>query len=418
MTSGSQVTVLWGADVLDVIHVARGRAFHVGEVQSDYSIPLEMLGAERALLVTREGAVAVPACATGWAETRDGTTHIDLPGGLAFEVTARGPVESFPAARVERAPWLSTGASLVLHALVLVALSLAVGGRDEISVQRNRLETLHRLSASADRRVTHGDDVENGTGETAAQPSGAMGSPASTPANARYADPHAARLAALDEAAKFGMITLLSDAEADPNAPTGPWAADPTSADGTMWGDAIGDALGRGGLGLGGAGQGGGGRGEGIGLGTIGTVGHGSGQRDGEGFGCGCGNGMIGGAHVTRAPVIRCAPARDGSGGCVATVSGRLPPETIQRIVRRNFGRVRACYEDGLRTNPALEGRVAVKFVIARDGSVSTAQDGGSDLASESVRQCVVRAFGEMSFPEPEGGIVTVVYPVALSPGA
>ena len=155
MTSGSQVTVLWGADVLDVIHVARGRAFHVGEVQSDYAIPLEVLGADRALLVTREGAVAVPACATGWAETRDGTTHIDLPGGLALEVTARGPVESFPAARVDGAPWLSTAASLFVHALVLLALSFAVAGRDEVSVQRDRLDTLHRLTASADEPSRH-----------------------------------------------------------------------------------------------------------------------------------------------------------------------------------------------------------------------------------------------------------------------
>lgn len=100
-------------------------------------------------------------------------------------------------------------------------------------------------------------------------------------------------------------------------------------------------------------------------------------------------------------------PARDESEGCETTVSGRLSAETIQRIVRRNFGRIRFCYEDGLRTNPALE--------VARDGSVSTAQDGGSDLASESVRQCVVRAFGDMSFPEHEGGIVTVVPARAFS---
>ena len=45
-----------------------------------------------------------------------------------------------------------------------------------------------------------------------------------------------------------------------------------------MWGDAIGDAFGAGGLGLSGIGEGGGGRGEGIGLGSVGTLGHGSGS--------------------------------------------------------------------------------------------------------------------------------------------
>ena len=56
-----------------------------------------------------------------------------------------------------------------------------------------------------------------------------------------------------------------------------PAPGDPLSASGNMWGDAIGDAFGAGGLGLSGVGEGGGGKGEGIGLGSVGTLGHGSG---------------------------------------------------------------------------------------------------------------------------------------------
>jgi hypothetical protein len=33
------------------------------------------------------------------------------------------------------------------------------------------------------------------------------------------------------------------------------------------------------------------------------------------------------------------------------------------------------------------------------------------------VVSCVVRAFYGLSFPQPEGGIVTVVYPIMFSPG-
>ena len=98
-------------------------------------------------------------------------------------------------------------------------------------------------------------------------------------------------------------------------------------------------------------------------------------------------------------------------------VNGRLPPEVIQRIVRQNFGRFRLCYELGLRKNPALQGRVAAKFVIDRTGAVSTSADGGSDLPDRDVVACVVRAFSSLSFPQPEGGIVTVVYPIVFSPG-
>jgi len=99
------------------------------------------------------------------------------------------------------------------------------------------------------------------------------------------------------------------------------------------------------------------------------------------------------------------------------TVSGRLPPEVIQRIVRQNFGRFRLCYENGLRANPNLQGRVGVRFVIGRDGNVASVSNGGSDMPDAGVINCVMRAFYGLAFPIPEGGIVTVVYPIVFSEG-
>jgi hypothetical protein len=96
-------------------------------------------------------------------------------------------------------------------------------------------------------------------------------------------------------------------------------------------------------------------------------------------------------------------------------VNGRLPPEVIQRIVRQNVGRFRLCYETGLKNNPNLQGRVAVKFVIDRSGAVAMTADAGSDLPDQNVVQCIVRGFGNLSFPRPEGGMVTVVYPMTFN---
>ena len=93
-----------------------------------------------------------------------------------------------------------------------------------------------------------------------------------------------------------------------------------------------------------------------------------------------------------------------------------MPAEVIQRVVRDNFGRFRSCYETGLRENPSLEGRVVTRFAIDRQGMVSMAQDGGSSLPNPGVVACVVRSFYSLSFPEHDGGIVTVVYPLALRP--
>jgi len=145
------------------------------------------------------------------------------------------------------------------------------------------------------------------------------------------------------------------------------------------------DVFGSGGLGATGTGPGGG-TGEGIGLGTIGTLGHGRSS-----------------AHV-----------RQGA----TTVNGRLPPEVIQRIVRQHFGAMRACYVDGLRRNPTLAGAVVTRFIIDRQGNVSSAsRDAGTTIADSTVASCITHVFSTLVFPAPEGGIVTVVYPIHFDSG-
>lgn len=116
-----------------------------------------------------------------------------------------------------------------------------------------------------------------------------------------------------------------------------------------------------------------------------------------------------GGGHIVRAPQLRMGSS---------SVSGRLPAEIVQRVVRQRFGRYRACYVDGLRRDPALAGRVAVSFVIGREGAVAAAVDGGSDLPDAAVIACVVDAFRGLSFPAPESGVITVNYPLLFAPEA
>ena len=87
------------------------------------------------------------------------------------------------------------------------------------------------------------------------------------------------------------------------------------------------------------------------------------------------------------------------------------------RVVRQNFGRFRLCYEKGLARNAALAGRVELRFVIERDGSVSRAVSGaGSDLPDPEVVGCVTNGLNGVSFPLPEGGPVSVVFPILFEP--
>jgi hypothetical protein len=107
------------------------------------------------------------------------------------------------------------------------------------------------------------------------------------------------------------------------------------------------------------------------------------------------------------------APKASARGGA-ASVSGGLPAEVIQRVVRQGFGAYRGCYERGLKSDPNLAGRVSVSFTIGRNGSVSSVSAAG-DLPS-AVKSCVAGAFRGLSFPKPESA-VKVTYPIVFAPG-
>ncbi len=111
-------------------------------------------------------------------------------------------------------------------------------------------------------------------------------------------------------------------------------------------------------------------------------------------------------------PPIEPAPASTDA----LVVKGRLPPEVIRRTVHLNFGRFRACYEDGLRRRgPALRGHVATKFVIDASGVVTGATNLRSELHDAETEACITHAFAAIEFPAPgEGAVVNVVYPLAL----
>jgi Ca-activated chloride channel family protein len=98
-------------------------------------------------------------------------------------------------------------------------------------------------------------------------------------------------------------------------------------------------------------------------------------------------------------------------------VGSGLPIDVVRRIVRQNMGRLRMCYEQGLRRNPSLAGRVVVRFVIRQDGGVATAADGGSSLPDSSVVACVVAMMQRLSFPAPSSGLVMVSQPITFAPG-
>jgi TonB family protein len=111
----------------------------------------------------------------------------------------------------------------------------------------------------------------------------------------------------------------------------------------------------------------------------------------------------------------------DANDNCVEEtpqLTGRLPPEVIQKTIREHYDLFRKCYEAGLGRDRNLCGRVQVRFVIDEDGRVPSVQvNEGTNLTDCEAVQCIKKRYLELQFPKPEGGIVTVVYPIMFEPG-
>jgi len=180
---------------------------------------------------------------------------------------------------------------------------------------------------------------------------------------------------------------------------TGGLDASIANVTGGLLGSQYGNQYGSGGLGSRGSGFGGGGTAAGLGgLGTRGTGLGASGYGRGSGF-----YGKKGGG----------AP---GVGRGTPIILGALDKSLIDRVVKSHLAQIRFCYERELNKNPKLFGKIVVKFVIAKNGSVSSASTKASTMKNPIVEQCVNKRFLRMKFPSPKGGgIVIVSYPFVFN---
>ncbi len=99
-------------------------------------------------------------------------------------------------------------------------------------------------------------------------------------------------------------------------------------------------------------------------------------------------------------------------------IFGALDKEVIDAEVNRHLSALDACYRRELPPNPGLTGSVAIRFIIAPDGTVSKSEVRSTTFAEPAVGECSLGVFRRMRFPAPDGGgIVVVLYPFDFSPG-
>jgi hypothetical protein len=166
---------------------------------------------------------------------------------------------------------------------------------------------------------------------------------------------------------------------------------------GNMYGSAVGDSGGFGGLGLKGTGPGGGGVGNTIGVGRLGTRGRGGGA---YGYGAGVSRIKKRGERNVNISVGR------------PIIMGSLSMEIIRRVIHSHRDQIKYCYSQELTRNPNLAGKVSIKFTISPKGFVQQASVSGTTLRNASVERCITDKIRTWKFPEPKGGgIVIVNYP-------
>jgi hypothetical protein len=101
-----------------------------------------------------------------------------------------------------------------------------------------------------------------------------------------------------------------------------------------------------------------------------------------------------------------------GLGGDGPVIIGALDKALVDAVVERHMNQIKNCYQQELTKNPKLDGKVKIKFVISKNGSVARTLVESSTMNNKAVESCISGRFLRMEFPEPKGGgIVIVKYP-------
>ncbi|MCX7944681.1 MAG: AgmX/PglI C-terminal domain-containing protein [Deltaproteobacteria bacterium] len=91
---------------------------------------------------------------------------------------------------------------------------------------------------------------------------------------------------------------------------------------------------------------------------------------------------------------------------------GGLDKDVVAKVIKRYWAQIKYCYEKELSKNPNLYGKIAVKFTISSNGSVSEAEIEQTEMNNAAVEDCIIRNIKRWMFPAPKGGgIVVVRYP-------
>jgi TonB family protein len=97
--------------------------------------------------------------------------------------------------------------------------------------------------------------------------------------------------------------------------------------------------------------------------------------------------------------------------------AGEFDSNLVVQTIKTRLRAIQMCYEQQLRRNPTLAGKVTIEFTIQPRGNVTDVHVKENSTGDSAVATCVANTVGTFRFnPGPEGGSVTYAYPFVFAP--
>ncbi len=85
-------------------------------------------------------------------------------------------------------------------------------------------------------------------------------------------------------------------------------------------------------------------------------------------------------------------------------------------FVRARMGLIKACYENALKRNPGLKGKISIRFTILETGALAEVSTAQNSLGSAEVATCIMNTMRSWRTQFRPSGPVTVEYPFVFQP--
>jgi hypothetical protein len=96
--------------------------------------------------------------------------------------------------------------------------------------------------------------------------------------------------------------------------------------------------------------------------------------------------------------------------------SADIDQQKLAAFVRARMGLIKACYENALKRNPNLKGKISIRFTILETGGIADIQASVNSLGSPEVAACITNTMRTWRTQFRPSGPVTVEYPFVFAP--